>query len=139
MSSYGPGVALDVHHLLDPFFPLAEVQRPVVECRRQTEPVFDQDFFSGAIAVIHAANLRHGLVALVDDDDDVLRQVVEQRRRRLPRQPARQVARVVLDPVAIADFLDHLEVEHRALVEPLRLQHPPGPFKIGEPLRRAPP
>ena len=35
---------------------------------------------------IHAAHLRHGLVALVDDDERVLRQVVEQRRRRLARQ-----------------------------------------------------
>ena len=42
-----------------------------------------------AIAVVHAADLRHGLVALVDDDQRVLGQVVEQRRRRLARRAGR--------------------------------------------------
>ena len=32
--------------------------------------------------------------------------------------------RIVLDPVAVADLPDHLEIEHRALVQPLRLEHP---------------
>ena len=52
----------------------------------------------------------------------VLRQVVEQRRRRLAGLPPREVARVVLDAVAVADLAQHLQVEQRALVEPLRLE-----------------
>src|SRR6185295_16159084 len=38
------------------------------------------------------------------------------------RPTAGEVARVVLDPVAVADLPQHLEVEQRALLEPLRLQ-----------------
>ena len=50
------------------------------------------------------------------------RQVVEQRRRRLARRAPGQVPRVVLDPVAVADLLDHLEIEHRPLVQAVRLE-----------------
>ena len=121
-SSYGPGVAETNSSWLTRALPLLEVQRPVVERRRQPEAVGDQHFLARAIAVIHAADLRHRLVALVDDDQRVGRQVVEQRRRRLARRAAGQVPRVVLDAVAVADLLDHLEVEHRPLVQPLRLE-----------------
>ena len=50
----------------------------------------------------------------------VPRQVVEQAGRRLARLAARQVARVVLDAGAVAELRDHLEIEERALLEPLR-------------------
>ena len=62
-------------------------------------------------------------MALVDDRERVGRQVVEQRRRRLARLTAGEVPRVVLDAVAVADLLDHLEVEHRPLVQAVRLEH----------------
>jgi hypothetical protein len=61
-------------------------------------------------------------VTLVDDHQRVVGQVVEQRRRRLARRAARQMARVVLDAVAVADLAHHLEVEHRALVQALRFE-----------------
>ena len=46
---------------------------------------------------IHAAELRHGHVALVDDQQRVVGQVLEQGRRRLARLAAGQIARIVLD------------------------------------------
>ncbi len=51
-----------------------------------------------------------------------------------PGEPARQVTRVVLDPVAVADLPDHLEIEHRPLMKALRLQHAAGPFEFRHPL-----
>ena len=48
--------------------------------------------------------------------------VVDQRGRGLPGPPAREVPRVVLDPVAVADLPEHLQVEQRPLLEPLRLE-----------------
>ena len=62
-------------------------------------------------------------MALVDDQQRIVRQVVEQRRRRLAGRPAGEMPRVVLDAVAVADLLHHLEVEHRPLMQPLRLEH----------------
>ena len=73
--------------------------------------------------MIHPANLRHALVALVDHHERVRWQVVEQRRWRLARRALRQVPRVVFNPVAVANLPDHLEVEHRPLVQALRFQH----------------
>ena len=57
----------------------------------------------------------------VDDEQRVFRQIVEQRRRRLAGLSSRQIARIVFDAAAVAEFADHLEIETRALFEPLRL------------------
>ena len=60
-------------------------------------------------------------MALVDEHQRVGRQVVDERGRRLAGIAARQVARVVLDALAVADLGHHLEVEARALLDALRL------------------
>ena len=102
--------------------PFLKVERPVVERRRQPEAVGNQHFLSRPVAVVHAPDLRHRLMALVHDEQRIGRQIVEQRRRRLTRRPPGEMARVVLDAVAVADLLDHLEIEHRPLMQPLRLE-----------------
>ncbi len=130
----GTGRGAHEDDLPDACLPLLEVQRPVVERRRQPESVFDEHFLARPIAVVHPAHLRHGLMALVDDDHRVGRQVVEQRRRRLAGDAAGQVPRVVLDAVAVADLLDHLEIEHRPLVQPLRLELAARRLELGQPL-----
>ena len=112
----------DEDHLRRARLPLLEIERAVVERRRQAEPVRHQHFLARAVAEVHAADLRHRLVALVHDQEGVVGQVVEQRRRRFAGRAPGQVPRVVLDAVAVADLAHHLEVEHRALVQPLRLE-----------------
>ncbi len=102
---------------------LFKLQRPVVHCRGQPESVIHQRLFAAAVAVPHAVHLRNRGVALVHKEQKIAREVVEQRRRRLARQPPAEVPRVVLDPVAVAHRLDHLQVEARALVNALRLHH----------------
>ena len=68
-------------------------------------------------------------MALVDEHQRILRQIIQQRRRRLARQPSGEVAAVVLDAVAVADLLDHLQVEERALMDALRLQQSSLPLE----------
>ena len=63
-------------------------------------------------------------MALIDEHQRILRQIIQQRRRRLARHAAGKMARVVLDAVAVADFLDHLHVEQRALMDALRFEQP---------------
>src|SRR5205085_11719369 len=41
-------------HLVHPLFPLLEVQRPVVERRRQPKPVRDEHFLARAVAVVRS-------------------------------------------------------------------------------------
>ncbi len=101
--------------------PLVEPQRPVVQRRRQPEAILHQRLLAGAVALVHATDLRHRDVTLVDDEQRVLRQVVEQRRRRLPRFAPGEVPGVVLDAVAVTQLLDHLEIEAGSLFQALRL------------------
>ncbi len=84
-----------------------------------------QNFLARTVAVVHAMQLRHRLVAFVDVNHGVAGQVIEQGRGSFARQPPREVPRVVLDAVAIADLLNHLEIEHRALIQALGLNHLP--------------
>ncbi len=62
-----------------------------------------------------------GLVAFVDEHQRIVRQIIEQRGRRFARQPSGKMPRIILDAVAVADLLHHFEIEHGALVQPLRL------------------
>ena len=110
-----PGRRRDEDHLWHLREELVETERPVVERRRKPEPEVDQRLLARAIALVHAADLRDRLVRLVDEHDVVGREVVEQRVRRRSRWPAVEDARVVLDPVAEAQLLHHLEVVLGAL------------------------
>ncbi|MBV6417344.1 MAG: hypothetical protein CMLOHMNK_02006 [Steroidobacteraceae bacterium] len=119
-------------HLRRDRLPFLELERPVVERRRQPEAVFDQRFLARPVAPVHRAELRDGLVAFVDDEQRIIRQIIVEARRRLAGRAARQVARVVLDARAVAHFLHHLHVEHRALLEPLRLEQLAGLAQLRE-------
>ena len=105
--------------------PLLELQRAVVDAGGQAEAVFGQRELAPVVAAVHAADLRHGHVALVDEQEGVVGEVFEEGRRRLAGPAAGEVAGIVLDAGAGAGGLDHLEVEGGALLQPLRLQQAP--------------
>ena len=69
---------------------------------------------------------------LVEDAQEIVREVVEQRRRRLAFLPATQMPRVVLDALAKAHLLEHLEVEHGPLLEALSLEQLVRPLELLE-------
>ena len=124
-----PGVRLlpcrrrrrDEHRLPHLAFEFLELERPVVQRAGQPEAVLHQRRLACAVAVVHAAELADQDMALVQEHQRVGRQVVHQRRRRLAGRGPREVAGVVLDALAVAHLLQHLEVEARALFQPLRL------------------
>ena len=101
---------------------LVEAQRPVVQRRRQPEAEVDERLLARAVALVHPADLRDGLVRLVDEDEEVVAEVVEQRERMRSRRAALEDARVVLDPRAEAELLHHLDVVLGALAQPVRLE-----------------
>ena len=104
---------------------LVEAERAVVERRREPEAEVDERLLARAVALVHPAELRDRLVRLVDEADEVVGEVVDERERvRADRAPLER-ARVVLDPVAEAELLHHLEVVLGALADPVRLEHPP--------------
>ena len=91
--------------------PFLEAQRPVVHAGRQAEAVFGERRLAAEVAAEHAADLRHGDVALVDEHQRVVGHVFEQRRRRLAGLAAGEIARIVLDAGAAAGRLHHFEIE----------------------------
>ena len=98
-----------------------EGERPVVQRRGQPEAILHQRVLAGAVATVHAAQLADGDVALVDEHQRIGRQVIDERGRRLAGPRARQVPRVVLDALAEAQLLQHLQIEERTLLQALRL------------------
>ena len=102
--------------------PLLELERAVVHAGGQAEAVLGEGELAAVVAAVHAADLRHADVALVGEDDGVVGDVLEEGRGRLARLPPGQVAGIVLDAVAGAGRLEHLEVEGGALLEPLGLE-----------------
>ena len=112
----------NVDRLIDHRRELVEVERPVVERRRQAKAVLDQGFFARAVAAVHAADLRHGDVALVDHQEKIVGKVTQQRRRRLARLAPGQMPRVVFDAGAEAHLFEQFEVVERALLQALRFE-----------------
>ena len=112
----------DEHDLRRAREELVEGLRPVVERARQAEAVLDQGLLARAVALVHPADLRDGLVRLVDEADEVLREEVDQAVGALAGGAAVEDARVVLDPVAEAELAQHLHVELRALAQPVGLE-----------------
>ncbi len=94
----------------------------------------DQHLLARPVAAEHRRHLRDGDVALVDHQQPIVGEIVEQRRRRLARLLAREVARIVLDAATEAARHQRLEVEHRALLEPLRFEQAPAFAQLLQPL-----
>src|SRR5262249_20136962 len=130
----GAGSGGDENELAHSVFPLLEIERSIVHRRRQPESVFDQSALARLIAGVHTSDLGNGLMAFVDDDNCVASQIVEQCRRRLAREAAGQVSRVILDTVAIAELLEHLEVVHSPLAEALGFEELTLGYELGLPL-----
>ena len=112
-------------HLVDVVLELVKPQRAVVEGARKPEPVLHQRPLPREIALVHRAYLGNRDMGLVDEQEPVVREIVEQRPRRGPGVTSGQVARVVLDPRAVPDLAERLQVVPGPLFEPRRLQDLP--------------
>ena len=102
-----------------------ECQRPVVLGRREPEAIFDQVLLARAVTAEHGVYLRNGDVAFVDDHQIILRKIVQQAERPGPRGAPVEVARIVLDAGAVAQFLNHFDVVLDPLFDALRLHRAP--------------
>src|SRR5439155_13901437 len=103
---------------------LLEGLGPVVERAGQAKAIVHERLLARAIALEHTAELRHGLVGLVDEADEVAREVVDQAVRPLAGPASVEYARVVLDARAEAHLPQHLHVVLRALAQAMRLERP---------------
>ena len=83
---------------------------------------------------MHAANLRHRHMALIDDAEHILGKVIDQGKRRLTRLATVQMTRVVLDTVTKTHGLEHLEIIVGALLQTLCLEQLVGRLELGHTL-----
>ena len=111
-------------HLGGNSLPLLKPHGPVIQCRRQAKTILNQRFLPGPVTFIHGANLGNGHVGLVHHQQCVRRQVIKQGGWRLARRPARQIAGVVLDAVAVTKLHHHFHVVAGALLKALGLHQP---------------
>src|ERR1700678_4278012 len=130
------GGGRQVDRLPDPLGELVPGQRAVVTGAWQPEAVVHQHSLAGRVALVHRADLRHGLVRLVDHQQEVLGEVVKQRVRRAAGRAAVDVPRVVLDAGAAADLAHHLEVVGGPHPQPLRLEQLARLLELGQALRQ---
>ena len=124
----------DEHGLPHDLLEFVEPQRAVIQRRRQAEPVLDKVFLARAIALVHATQLTDRHVALVDHHQRIVRQVIDQRGRGVSRLAAGKVARVIFDPLAETELVEHLEVEPGALLDPLRFDQPGRAKEVLDPV-----
>ena len=124
----------NIDELGDPRLKLIETKRAVIECRRQTKTMLHQRHLTRAVTFVHAADLRHRYMALVDDAEHVLRKVIDQGKRRLARFSTVQMTRVVLDTVTKTHGLEHLEIIIGALLQALRLEQLISRLELGHTL-----
>ncbi len=84
--------------------------------------MIDQVALAGHVTLVHAADLRHRHVRLVDDQEEVVGEVVEQGVRGGTGAAPVDVAGVVLDTRAEPDLTHHLDVVGGAHPQPLGLE-----------------
>ncbi len=84
--------------------------------------MLDEVDLAAVVALVLSVELGHRLMGLVEHDEEVVGEEVEQRAGGLARAPAVDGGAVVLDAVAEADLLHHLEVVLGAHAQPLGLE-----------------
>jgi hypothetical protein len=125
------GVAETCDRLRTHRVPFLEAQGAVVEAGGQAEAVLGERRLAAEVAPVHAADLRHGDVALVGEDERVVGHT-RTGSAAARRAAAGEVARIVLDAVAASRRLDHLDVEGAALLQPLRFDEAAHPGQLVE-------
>ena len=123
-----------VDELRDALLELVEAQGAVVQAAGQAKAVLGEGDLAGAVALVHAADLRHRDVGLVDDAEEVLGKVVDERVGRLAGRTPVDVARVVLDAGAKSHGLQHLQVVVHAHLQALGLEQLPLFLELHEAL-----
>ncbi len=82
------GRGADVDELRHTILKFVEAKRAVIERRRKAETVFGKCNLARAVALMHASDLRHSHMALVDYAQKILRKIIDKGVGRLARLPA---------------------------------------------------
>ena len=103
------------HHLADLALKLFKIERPIVLCRRKTEPIVHQSGFSGLVSMVHPTDLWNRLVGLVNNHQKIIRKIIQKRVRRLALCKPCQMTGIILNPGTKARLPKHLNIKIRPL------------------------
>ena len=126
----------DIDGLSHTLVKLLKFQRAVIKGAGQTETVAHQALLTGAVAVIHGADLGQRHMALIHQQQKIVGEEVKERHGGRAHRSVADDAGVVLNARAIAQGLHHLHVIFRALTEALCLHQHVVLFKVGKALRQ---
>ncbi len=98
-----------------------KVQRPVVECRRQTEAIVNQHQLAASVATIHTTDLWNGLVAFVNYPQKVFGEIIEEAEWAGAGVAPVEEAGVVFYPITIPQLANHFHIIVYAFVKTLGL------------------
>ena len=111
----------NVNCLMNMLVELIKSKWAIVQCAWKTKTMLNQNFFTGAITVVHSPNLRQCHVRFVNQKQPIVRKIINQSRRLLARFSVGQIARIILNPFHKTSFLQHLQIIFGTLAQPLRL------------------
>ena len=77
----GAGGRGNENHIAQQLFKLFKFQRPVVQRRRQAEPVIHQSLFPASVRFVHRLKLRNRHMRFINDHHIILREKVQQAER----------------------------------------------------------
>ena len=86
-----------------------EIHGAVIECGGESEAMVNEGKFSGAVAVVHTANLGKGYMGFIDDGDEVGRKVVDETFGSIAGISSRELASNFRF-LRKANFTEHFEV-----------------------------
>src|SRR5690625_3870112 len=131
-----PGSCRNKDSLPHSLLKLLELERSIIQSRRQAKAKLDQRLLAGAIPAIHTAQLPHRYMTLVDEHQGIVRQIINQGWRGLARRCAGEMAGVVFNPFAKPQLIEHLHIKTGPLFEPLCLSMLPLSIEIIEALSK---
>src|SRR5690625_1826335 len=106
-----PGSCRNNDSLPHSLFKLLWLQWSIIQRRWQAKAKLDQRLLAGAIPEIQTAHLPHRYMTLVDEHQGIVRQIINQGWRGIARRCAGEMARVVFNPFAKPQLIEHLHIK----------------------------
>ena len=99
-----------------------EIERAIIKRTGQTKAVIYQHCLARTVAFVHSADLWNRGVRFIYHGEKIFREEIDDGVRLGTGRASRQMARIILDPVAETHFLQHLQVVFGAHSQSLRLK-----------------
>ena len=109
---------------------LVELERTVIQGRRQPKTVLHEVDFAGTVAAIHGPDLWHRNVTFVNHQHKIVGEKVEDAERAHSRCALVEITRIVLNAGAVTQLFHHLHIVRHAIFQPFGFQMLADRFQV---------